>query len=75
MLQSKPFGDLVILQEIQQKIGIIILYIVKSIFNFIRDMVLEQGGLVSLCNLVFKSDKLNITKHGTWSISNLCRGN
>lgn len=39
-----------------------------------RDLVLKLGGLVNLSEIVYSSMNKNIIKHGTWSISNLCRG-
>lgn len=39
-----------------------------------RDLVLDQNGLVNLSELVINSMNKNIIKHGTWAISNLCRG-
>lgn len=39
-----------------------------------RDNVLFNGGLKALSDLVINSFNKNIIKHGTWAISNLCRG-
>lgn len=39
-----------------------------------RDLVLREGGLLNLSELVINSMNKNIIKHGTWAISNLCRG-
>lgn len=35
---------------------------------------LRSGGLEALSKLVINSLNKNIIKHGTWAISNLCRG-
>lgn len=39
-----------------------------------RDMILKYNGLSYLIDIVDKSDNKNTIKHGTWAISNLCRG-
>jgi importin subunit alpha-6/7 len=39
-----------------------------------RDLILQADGLTKLSNLVLKSNIKNIIKHGTWAVSNLCRG-
>jgi hypothetical protein len=39
-----------------------------------RDMVLKCGGLEPLMKLVTETKNKSTVKHGTWAISNLCRG-
>jgi importin subunit alpha-6/7 len=37
-------------------------------------MILKYGGLTHLIKIVDESNNKNTIKHGTWAISNLCRG-
>ena len=39
-----------------------------------RDMVLKCGGLDPLINIITNCKVKNTIKHGTWALSNLCRG-
>lgn len=39
-----------------------------------RDMILKCGGLEPLIKLIETTNKRTTVKHGTWAISNLCRG-
>lgn len=39
-----------------------------------RDMILNCGGLKPLIHIIENSENKNTIKHGTWAISNLCRG-
>ena len=50
----------------------VLFFIILFIIN--RDLVLKMGGLINLCELVISTINRNIIKHGTWAISNLCRG-
>lgn len=37
-------------------------------------MILKSGGLQPLINIINKATNKNTIKHGTWALSNLCRG-
>lgn len=37
-------------------------------------MILKCGGIKPLINIIFTSQHKNTIKHGTWALSNLCRG-
>jgi len=39
-----------------------------------RDMILKCGGLDPLVNILSTSSSFNTIKHGSWALSNLCRG-
>jgi len=41
---------------------------------YYRDMILQWGGLQPLLDIVNNTENKAIIKHGTWAISNLCRG-
>ena len=40
----------------------------------LRDLVLESGVVLPLCNCVSNCHKVVILRHMTWALSNLCRG-
>jgi importin subunit alpha-6/7 len=37
-------------------------------------MILKAGGINPLIQIIYNSDNKSTIKHGTWALSNLCRG-
>lgn len=42
---------------------------------FYRDTIIRSGGLLNLVDVIQKTNDDSILKHGSWALSNLCRGN